>query len=270
LRRFLLICYSCFAFIAKGQTAAETYAAGWQYVLQNKTDTGLSLISRAAYFNPELLSAQSCFTLGDTLFFQSKFEVADIYYSKAYDLVSADSVNDGMLIKMAGSAYFIKKYETSLKYLKKCEDKYSYNYNYYMFLDLWSLRNYDSCLFYLQKLIPDSKYYHTLNKKVKHIDHISPIKALVMSLFLPGLGQAYAHDYKNAINSVALNSVFVYAMIRTFNSYSWPEVVMGVLPWWERYYRGGAVHAKEITYKYKAEKARKLLVEVNGYLMGKL
>lgn len=98
-----------------------------------------------------------------------------------------------------------------------------------MFLDLWSLRNYDSCLFYLQKLIPDSKYYHTLNKKVKHLDHISPIKALVMSLFLPGLGQAYAHDYKNAVNSVALNSVFVYAMIRTFNSYSWPEVVMGVL-----------------------------------------
>ncbi len=270
MKYFLLICYSCFVITAKSQTAEETYAAGWKYVLQQQTDTGLSLINRAAYFNPALLSNKSCFALGDTLFFQSKFEWADIYYSKGYEQFYIDSINDETILKMASSSYFIQKYETSLKYLKKSKNKYSYNYNYYMFLDLWSLRNYDSCLFYLQKIVPDSVYYNKVKKRIQHIDKISPQKALIMSLFLPGLGQAYAHDYKNAINSLALNTLFGYAMVRTFTRYSWVEMVMGVLPWWERYYRGGAIHAKDIAQKYKTEKARKLLLEVNGYLMGKL
>lgn len=254
--------------IAKSQTAEETYAAGWNYVLQKQTDTGLDLINRATYFNPSLLSPTSCFVLGDTLFYQQKFDLADTYYARGYDGSDADSNTDEILVKMARSAYFIKKYETSLKYLKKTKIKKTYEYNYYMFIDLWSLKNYDSCLHYLKIIIPDSIYYNTIKKKLKHIDHISPQKALVMSLFLPGLGQAYAHDYKNAVNSLGLNSVFVYAMIHTFNRYSWLEMVMGVLPWWERYYRGGAIHAKDIAQKYKAEKARKLLLEVNKYLLG--
>ncbi|MDZ4757732.1 MAG: hypothetical protein SGJ10_06275 [Bacteroidota bacterium] len=253
--------------MAKGQTAEETYAAGWEYVLKQQTDTGLSLIDRAVFFKPDLLSNKDCFVLGDTLFFQSKFELADIYYTKGYELSYIDSINDEMLIKMAGSAYFIHKYETSMKYLKKSKNKTSYNYNYYMFVDLWSLKVYDSSLYYLKTLLPDSVYYHTLEKKVHHIDKISPQKALIMSLFIPGLGQAYGHDIKNALNSLAINSLFVYAMVRTVKRYSWLEMVMGVLPWWVRYYRGGAVHAKDITYKYKNEKARKLLLEVNGYLL---
>ncbi len=269
MKHCLLICCSIFVLYTKAQTAEETYAAGWQYILQKQTDTGLSLINRAVFFKPDLESSKTCFALGDTLFFQSKFELADIYYSKGYDLISLDSLDDEVAFKMAGSAYFIQKYEASLKYLKNYKNKQSYNYNYYMFLDLWALKNYDSCLYYLQKITPDSIYYHSVKKKLRHIDHISPQKALIMSLFLPGLGQAYAHDYKNAVNSLALNAVFVNAIILTFNHYSWLEMVMGVLPWWERYYRGGAVHAKEIAQKYKTEKARKLLLEVNGYLMGR-
>lgn len=270
LKRWCLIYYSLFVWSAGAQTAEETYQKGWELVLVNQIDSGLSLMNRAGFFKPELWTPEQCQTLGDTLFYAQRFKQASFYYQKVYDQTLRSKVTDPLLYKISASLYFSGKYEESLEYMSRVKDIQQNDYRYYMFLNLYSLTQYDSSLTYLKPLLNDSIYFKKIAHRLHKTQNISPHKAMVMSLFLPGLGQAYAHDYKNAINSLLLNSVLVYSLIRTYKNYSWIEVLLGPLSWWERYYRGGAIHAKDIAEKYKKEQARKLLLEVNGYLMKKL
>lgn len=65
-------------------------------------------------------------------------------------------------------------------------------------------------------------------------------------MIIPGMGQFYAGDIKNGINSLLITSAFMYLMVNTSIQYSVFEAT-SVLPWFSRYYVGGFNRAQTIT-----------------------
>ena len=64
-------------------------------------------------------------------------------------------------------------------------------------------------------------------------------------MIIPGLGQFYAGDIRDGLNSLIISSAFMYLGINTALQYSFIEAT-SVVPWFARYYMGGYNHAKII------------------------
>lgn len=90
--------------------------------------------------------------------------------------------------------------------------------------------------------------------------------AMIMSALLPGAGQLYAHEPGEALNSVLINSVFVFYSIRIAALYSPLDAFIAVLPWFQRYYMGGynraSVLARGRMYANRQQYLREIMAEM--------
>jgi len=86
--------------------------------------------------------------------------------------------------------------------------------------------------------------------------------ARILSMFIPGAGQLYAGDVKNAANSLILTSGLTLLFIVTTKNYSLLDAFISVLPWINRYYVGGFTSAGHIAAQKIEEKKQKLYHEI--------
>jgi TM2 domain-containing membrane protein YozV len=88
--------------------------------------------------------------------------------------------------------------------------------------------------------------------EIKRIERrYNPNKAYIFSLILPGSGQFYCGDIKEGINSALLLDGLLIASIFLAKEYSVITSLAMVLPWFQRYYLGGAKKADRITQEKK-------------------
>lgn len=138
------------------------------------------------------------------------------------DLLSTNENLPNSLMKnkqfMLGTIYFVQKeFEQSALALKQCFNKPE-----------------------------DQRMVETWINTAANIKHPNPRKAKRLSKYLPGLGQFYAGDIKNGINSMLLASFFVYTTINTAITYTYIEAALTIAPWLQRYYQGGFTRAEII------------------------
>ena len=114
--------------------------------------------------------------------------------------------------------------------------------NFYLGILHFSLEEYDEARDYFLRLAPDSATsarIEALFLKNHRISRVSPRKAKRLSMLLPGLGQFYAGDVKNGVNSLLLTSGLLYWGGRLLATGAGIDAVFTVLPWFQRYYSGG-------------------------------
>lgn len=85
-----------------------------------------------------------------------------------------------------------------------------------------------------------------LFEKNQKISKLNPDKAKRMSQFLPGLGQFYAGDIKNGLNSLLLTGGLLTWGINIGLNSTFLDAAFTIVPWFQRYYLGGADRAKVI------------------------
>lgn len=86
--------------------------------------------------------------------------------------------------------------------------------------------------------------------------------AMVMSAVIPGLGQLYAKEYQESINSLLINAVFITYTIRISRNLSTLDAFISVLPWFQRYYAGGYNKASDLAYERMLAKRKTKLGEI--------
>jgi tetratricopeptide (TPR) repeat protein len=82
----------------------------------------------------------------------------------------------------------------------------------------------------------------------KHLNEtfrkVNPHKAKVLSMILPGAGQLYLKDYKNAANSFLLNAAIITAGVHFASVYTAVDAYLFTANWFWRYYKGGFLKTK--------------------------
>lgn len=93
-----------------------------------------------------------------------------------------------------------------------------------------------------------------------NLHYKSPRVAKWLSTFLPGSGQIYCNDWRNGINSLALNSLTFYFLINSLLEHRFQNTFITFLTPFERYYRGNRFHAERIAILYN-ENINKILAK---------
>ena len=94
------------------------------------------------------------------------------------------------------------------------------------------------------------------------LDRPDPGKARKLSMFFPGLGQAYAGDTRGALNSFLLIGGLGALSFYTAINYSFLEGAVSIMPWLVRYYLGGFQHAETTAMAIRDEKYQELFLEI--------
>jgi hypothetical protein len=89
-----------------------------------------------------------------------------------------------------------------------------------------------------------------------------PKKARILSTILPGLGQLYAGDIKNGINSFILTGGLIVLGINTAINLTLLDALMTVAPWFQRYYMGGYNRAENIAAEKFKEKQNRVFLSI--------
>lgn len=106
------------------------------------------------------------------------------------------------------------------------------------------------------------KQLKTLLIDNKKLARPNPNKAQNLSYILPGLGQFYAGDVKNGFNSLLLSATFIGVAINVGYRYSFIDAAISVIPWFQRYYLGGADKAKIIAEQKLSENKVEVYIKV--------
>jgi tetratricopeptide (TPR) repeat protein len=89
----------------------------------------------------------------------------------------------------------------------------------------------------------------------------NPTLAQVMSVIIPGAGQFYIGDYKNAANSFILSGALATLFFSTAIKYTFMDAMVSVIPYFQRYYFGGITRAKNGAILKQQEKREKMIAQ---------
>jgi tetratricopeptide (TPR) repeat protein len=95
----------------------------------------------------------------------------------------------------------------------------------------------------IDSVFSDKKGLHRPNPKV----------ASVLSIILPGLGQAYSGSFYTAANSFLLTESLLALAIIVAYQYRFIDAIFTVLPWYQRYYLGGVENAEKVAKQKRSE-----------------
>lgn len=109
-------------------------------------------------------------------------------------------------------------------------------------------------------------------KETQRINRKNKIKAIIMSGFLPGLGQVYSKHYKEGLNSFLLVGTIGVVYYYTMINIGILDSLISVLPWLNRYYVGGMNLAADLVDNHKEDQFNveyNKLVKLFGQYIGK-
>lgn len=101
----------------------------------------------------------------------------------------------------------------------------------------------------LMKFTQNAKTKNAMDSLIKAYQNYTPypVKSIkTLSSILPGLGQLYMKDFRNAGNAILLNGGLIAATIITAHFYNWPQAALFWVYYVPHFYFGNAKSAVEI------------------------
>jgi len=237
------------------QNIAQTYElAKEQFNIENY-NLSIQLFQRILCFGDKDQKNACYQDLADCYFQLRDYENAYEYYEIAYFIIPDDSIRNEITFKKTLTLLFDNKYHLAL--IELLDSKFS-NSSYlrqkrklYLGITYFFLNDFEkseaSFQEFLDEVCPENKdFLEGIFVNNKKIDRISVKTAKRMSMIVPGLGQLYVGDVKNAINSAVLNFTLLILTIYVGINYGIPNAAVSILPWMFRYYSGGINKVEEI------------------------
>jgi len=273
LKRFwiIIIISILSANIVRAQSLKETLAFADTLYAEKNYEAALRQYKRVLFFNEtDNGTGYVHQRLADCYFAVQNLEKSLIEYSIAYNLESSDSIKNEFTFKRVLIHTLMENYNDASMELLSMDDSLS---------DYFSKRR----SFYtgVINLQCDSttkakiSFINSLNatdsvsiKKVKslfahyHPNRPHPTMARILSIIIPGMGQLYIGDYKNAINSLILSGGLATLFMIVAVNYTFVDAFFGVMPYFQRYYFGGIKHAKSGALEKREYNRKKLLSDI--------
>ncbi len=214
----------------------------------------ISFYERVLFFdNEKELYPEVCHNIADCYSAVTDYANAVKFYSLATNLSENDSLRNQYSLQKIESLILNQNYAYAYIDLLEIEDanKNTEKWQIFAAVSSFGMENYSVSKQHFLNLIPennkeDSLKIEELFKKIaKYHNRLRPKRAKWMSFLVPRMGQLYSGNIKNAVNSMLLNGILIYATIELAGTYHILDALLATVPWIQRYYFGGALNAEQ-------------------------
>ncbi len=246
-----------------GQSLTETYGFAESLYKAGSNENAIEAYKRVLFFDSASLYTADIYPkIAQCLYNEKRFKEASTYFELAYNSSKETVIKNELLLKNAGCLLLIKDYDFAKIELLNLNDslnntqlKESILLN--AMID-FAKSNFKESELGFKTITPDTNVVNSLFRKNDKISKISPRKARIMSMFLPGLGQFYVGDIKNGINSLILTGGLFALGVRSTIINGPLDAIISTIPWFQRYYQGGFNKAEIIAIAKIEEKRYKV------------
>jgi len=210
----------------------------------------LKTYQRALFFSDGKETLYLFQQIAEISYLLNDYETAQKYFGLAINQTDNDTLKTELLFNKASCQILNKNYQYALIDLFSVTDTTILTVkrlNFYLATCYFGLEDFSRAGTYFKSCVAlkDQKEIDYLFSK-KNLLSPSPKIARILSMIIPGLGQAYSHDIKSGLNSLLLTSGLIALGIKISLKYSPVDAVFAILPWYQRYYTGGFGKASEI------------------------
>jgi tetratricopeptide (TPR) repeat protein len=260
----ILIC----SILTSAQNLEQTFQLASTFQQSGNDDAAIDTYLRVIYFDDEeVYTPQALLNTAHLYFKKSFFRQAALFYQRAAIYFTPPFSTEIFQYKIHAllSAHM---YNAALEDLYNFnEDEFKEDHQLKTFLlqmatAYYGLQNYESSKSYFIKLNTKlgnnnsagiEHIFKSLEKKEKKNENL----AYYMSAAIPGMGQFYAGDIRNGLNSFILSGGLLVLGIYTGVNYGWIDAGIIVAPWWTRYHLGGAQRAQLSVRDFKINQRNK-------------
>jgi tetratricopeptide (TPR) repeat protein len=255
-------------FFTHAQSVEKTFDLAVFQFETNQYHQCIENAKRVAFFDEkylpktDLMIAESYFNLQD-------WENAANNYERAFFSQENDSLKNEIVIKKAICYIFLDKYLYAKNELLSISDNSSNYFNQkrdlYLGIVYIHLKDYEASELAIRNALLGTinpEQIEKVLKSIKSAEKINPKMAVFYSAMIPGLGQVIHHEYKDGINSFAINVIFAGLFLYTGINYSFLDAFVSIFPWFQRYYAGGAKNAKIAAINRKQGKLNETTVQI--------
>jgi hypothetical protein len=266
--RLFCVCISFFAvfFFASGQSLNETRAYAFFQMERGNFEIALEELSRVLFFqggSPEFRIVYQiglCYAaIGDQI-------LAEWFFKQAYFLANNPEDRCEASLSLVQNHLLAGRYRQAIEDLLTTDWTASAEWekraNFYLGV----------CFFYLEE---DDQAYQAFLKTdldplnihlhLKERDnHLRPGEVIptILSILLPGAGQAYLGAYPTAFNSLAVNSLFIAITLNSYSSLGFFQGLLVIAPWFQRYYLGGVLNTRHLAREKRARNREEVLYRI--------
>lgn len=253
------------------QTVDETIQfAEEQFLLGNYTNSVLTY-ERAIYFQ-ENTSSETYFKLANAYFKKGDVERAIRFYDNATFLEKDIDNRNDIIFKKSLAYLSIAQYNQAIISLASVNDfnnpEARFKKQYFKSIAYFLKEDFTQ----FEKLFTDyvasmnlasNQHYIDLELYNQKAEKVKPNLAMWMSVVVPGSGQILYGNWKDGLNSMGLTAALIGLYFNYVVQFSLVEGYLVVLPWFQRYHKGGYMKAKQTALdkeeKYRSQAYQEIL-----------
>ena len=245
---FLILITNAVSF---GQSLDKTFGFANQLYEQKSYPNAVEAYKRVLFFDSAAVFSNQVFPkIADCLFKLQKYQESAQYYDLAYFSAQDSVLKNAYVLKKISCFLILKQYDYAEVELLGLDENLALPQKKEKDFNEAVLRfakgEYDVSEQIFKSLVSDSAKVDLLFEKNKKVSKISPKKAKIMSMIVPGLGQLYVGDVKNGLNSFVLSVGLFSLGLRSALINNPLDAAISTLPWFQRYYQGGFKKAELI------------------------
>ncbi len=269
LRKFLPIIFSL-AMIngIMAQGIDETLDLAHKLFELEQYESAVKLYRRVAFFGEDSLRASVYPRIAKCYLYNGNYQESIFFYTLSSNTASSDSLYNEYTFQRALCYILLNSPDNALQevYSTFTDNSLYFIHKYHFYIGIISLMKNEIAQSQLHFLSASKsrEHYNEIIEAYNNADlhRPNPRTARNLSFFLPGLGQLYSGDTFNAANSFLLNAGLAALMVRITIKQSFIDALLGIGPWFHRYYTGGFTRSEQIAGDRQAEKRNELLQEL--------
>ncbi len=250
---FLAISLVCAAPVAAGQGIEDTRAYANQLFASGRYEEALPVFQRIAYFNENKDDPELWLKVADCFLASNDIDRAREYYDHAYYSEKDDSSRTEILFRKVECNLKNLDHRLALVDLLSLDDTpgawYFRKLNFFLGIAWFGCEDFTQSGLCFVKSTPDSTVAAEIRElfaNPRKFTRPDPRTASWLSVFFPGVGQFYAGEVGEGLNSLLLSGSLVGLGVLMAYFTSPLDAILTILPWFQRYYQGGMLRAANL------------------------
>jgi tetratricopeptide (TPR) repeat protein len=246
-----------------GQSLSQSFGFANELYDQKSYQNAVEAYKRVLFFDSSSVYSKQIFPkIADSFFNLARYQESAEYYDLAYFSTEDSTLKDRYILKKIACFLILKQYDYAEVELLNLEQKIDpviqKERDFAEAVLRFAKEEYATSEVLFKSLVNDSTEVDVLFEKNRKVDKISPKRAKIMSMIIPGLGQLYVGDIKNGLNSFILSVGLFSLGVRSAIINNPLDAAISTLPWFQRYYQGGFKKAELIAMAKIQEKRYKI------------